>query len=685
MAAPRLIVNLLILTSQGDEAQGFIKALRNGGLPVHGTFLGRLDELNEVVGSQTFDLILCCEYDSAIDWGAWIAHYRELELDVPLVVITDRTDPEFIVTVARDGARGIVWRNNTEQLQLVVTRELDDLENRRSMIRIRDRLEECEQRAKGVIDASGEAVAFLQEGVHVQVNPAYQQLFGLEADDFDGFPLLDVVSPEQQGEVKQSLRLLNRLKEDESETLDIKCVRADGTPFDAELTFSKTTLDGDPCLRITARAHGLAGVGGSPLVDPETGFPNRAALTDELAARLDPSSDGKMVAVLYVGLKDYSDVLQQTGWDSAVEAATGFGKALRELIPEDAYLARAADDGFVVLAEDMRRSAAIELAAKIKHEAQLPNVAPKLATCATGIMLAEAGTTRPQDVLNAVYRDYVLGTLGAVEQKGAAVAAGEASHDQPTEEERRMLSLIDEALAGDGFELHYQPIVSLKGDSHENYSVLLRLRDENEHLLEAKDFLPLAVRSERMLAIDRWVIQNAISVVAAKRAEHAKVNFFLNLSADALQEEEILLWICDCLRDYKARGNWLTFQIDEDHARRHAAIFSSLNEGLKKVKCRVALNRFGSGPNPEFVLKNLQPDFVKFMPALGNRLADDGAKQKQLMAMAELAREADVRTVVTGVEDARSLTVLWTAGIDYVQGYFLQRPSPNIETKEIEE
>jgi EAL domain-containing protein (putative c-di-GMP-specific phosphodiesterase class I) len=44
-----------------------------------------------------------------------------------------------------------------------------------------------------------------------------------------------------------------------------------------------------------------------------------------------------------------------------------------------------------------------------------------------------------------------------------------------------------------------------------------------------------------------------------------------------------------------------------------------------------------------------------------------------------LAREYNVKTVVTGVEEARTLTILWSAGVDYVQGNFLQRPSATLE------
>jgi EAL domain-containing protein (putative c-di-GMP-specific phosphodiesterase class I) len=91
------------------------------------------------------------------------------------------------------------------------------------------------------------------------------------------------------------------------------------------------------------------------------------------------------------------------------------------------------------------------------------------------------------------------------------------------------------------------------------------------------------------------------------------------------------------------------------------------------------LNRFGLAPNPEMLLKGLPVDFVKFAPELGQGLADDEQKHRRLLELTKMVREAGAKTVVTGVEDARSLTLLWTAGVDYVQGNFLQKPTDTID------
>lgn len=38
-----------------------------------------------------------------------------------------------------------------------------------------------------------------------------------------------------------------------------------------------------------------------------------------------------------------------------------------------------------------------------------------------------------------------------------------------------------------------------------------------------------------------------------------------------------------------------------------------------------------------------------------------------------------VTTIITGVEDASNLPTLWSCGIDFVQGYFLQRPHTDMQ------
>jgi EAL domain-containing protein (putative c-di-GMP-specific phosphodiesterase class I) len=135
----------------------------------------------------------------------------------------------------------------------------------------------------------------------------------------------------------------------------------------------------------------------------------------------------------------------------------------------------------------------------------------------------------------------------------------------------------------------------------------------------------------------------------------------------------------DCLREFDARGGWLTFQIREKSARAHLKTVRRLVTGLKKIKCQIALDHFGLMSNPDALLEQLEVDFVKLAPSFVHDVNRNQEKQDTLNTLNAMALKHGAKTVATGVEDANSLTVLWTVGVHYIQGYFLQEPSATIE------
>ena len=125
-------------------------------------------------------------------------------------------------------------------------------------------------------------------------------------------------------------------------------------------------------------------------------------------------------------------------------------------------------------------------------------------------------------------------------------------------------------------------------------------------------------------------------------------------------------------------GNWLIFQVLEEHARANATLYGKFAREMVGVGCQMALNRFGVAANPENLLTRLPTDFVKLDAQLTAGVAEDDRKQNRLNQLIELIRNQGKGSIATNIEDARTLSVLWTAGVDYVQGNFLQRPTPSL-------
>jgi multidomain signaling protein FimX len=685
MPTPSQKPTLLIITSETSEAERLMAGLREARLAERSLSIPSAEHLDKVIAERGCDLILCCGYDRDLEVDTILSAYKRLKTDVPLILLADPEHWEAEAGKARRaGARDIVRRADPEHLRLSVTRELADLNARRAAEALNTRLRQCEQSTLQLTEVTRAGVAFVQDGLHIEVNPAYARLFGqATTEDVLATPLLDLITPEHHAAIRDLLKSTDPTDPNTTTLLDVTCLRADSTRFQARLLVSTSEFEGEPCLRLifqpletaTTREHSVV------QSDSPRGAVGLAALIAEIDSHID---DQRLVtrpfAIFFIRVAKIFDVMRDMGLSIGLELLDEFSHSLAELVGGRGFLSRVSEDGFGLLVDELDELGAQALAAELNAQARLPARAAVQDTtepdCQIGYFLVRDRASAPEDIINAAHRL-------CIGHRYANDGAGEREKvmTNGVDDEAVIAHKIEYALRNDQLKLVYQPIISLMGDNQENYSVLLRLLDENENLLEAKDFIETAIRQGLIEELDKWTIRSSIEVIAQQRRAGHNLSLFITLSEDTFRNPNIVLWICDCLREFDVRGNWLTIQFQEEVVVGNLASISKLVETLRKIKCRVAINRFGATERPEMLLQALALDFVLMRPGLAQGLADDAAKQQRLLQLATLAREFNVKSVVTGVEDARALTVLWTAGVDYVQGNFLQRPSTTLEVQ----
>lgn len=243
---------------------------------------------------------------------------------------------------------------------------------------------------------------------------------------------------------------------------------------------------------------------------------------------------------------------------------------------------------------------------------------------------------------------------------------------------RDIPGLLQEALVSNQLVLQFQPIVSLRGDARQYYETLVRLPSATAGELLPADFFGPARASGLIGAVDHWVIRHAIRRLARERATNRRIHLFIPLSAETLADERVLLAICDELRDAQAAGDWLTFQLRPADIRAHAGRTRQLVEGLRQIRCRLALDRYEADASCRDLTQGTPFDFAKLPPDVTRNLHDDPERLERLRGVVFELERRGVRSVATGVEDSRTLAYLWTLGVDYAQGFFLQEPSDAI-------
>lgn len=241
---------------------------------------------------------------------------------------------------------------------------------------------------------------------------------------------------------------------------------------------------------------------------------------------------------------------------------------------------------------------------------------------------------------------------------------------------------IKQALDEGRFALYYQtiiPIVETQGLPVQR-EILLRMIDENGEVVPPAQFIPAAEKYSLMTAIDRLVVTKTLDWLVANPVDAKRYVWSINLSGQSLGDEAFLGFIAAELRRTEIPGERLCFEITETAAIADLARAQRFIAELKQLRCRFALDDFGSGMASYAYLKNLPVDCIKIDGGFIKGMVNDAIDQVMVESIHRVGQLMGIRTVAEFVENAAILARLKTIGVDYAQGFHLHRPEPLLAT-----
>jgi EAL domain-containing protein (putative c-di-GMP-specific phosphodiesterase class I) len=238
---------------------------------------------------------------------------------------------------------------------------------------------------------------------------------------------------------------------------------------------------------------------------------------------------------------------------------------------------------------------------------------------------------------------------------------------------------IRRALERDLFVLHAQPILNVAEGRVSQYELLLRMQDGVGGLPRPGAFLPTAERFGLITEIDRWVVKNAINLIASHRAAGNSLRLEVNLSAKSLGDDQLPQLIEHELAATSIDPASLILEITETAAISNMEEARDFAERLVALGCRFALDDFGAGFGSFFYLKYLPIDLLKIDGDFIHSLASSVTDQLVVKAIVSIAHGLGVKTVAEFVGDDDTLDLLRSYGVDYAQGFHVGRPRPASE------
>jgi EAL domain-containing protein (putative c-di-GMP-specific phosphodiesterase class I) len=236
------------------------------------------------------------------------------------------------------------------------------------------------------------------------------------------------------------------------------------------------------------------------------------------------------------------------------------------------------------------------------------------------------------------------------------------------------ITRIKNALEHGLFQLALQavkPVADRNGRVH--YEVLLRLDEGKGSIIPPMSFIPAAERYDMMPVLDKWVINATFRLISEEQNRNRHI-YNINLSGQTLCDTDILEYIRTQIDHYGIDATDLCFEITETAVIANLSLAIDFIGRMKKMGCMFALDDFGSGLSSFAYLKKLPVDFIKIDGEFVRDITEDPMDRAIVSAINDIGHEIGLTTIAEYVESEEVLRILEQLGVDYVQGFAVEKP-----------
>ncbi len=681
-------VHLLILDPSQNDAETLVSLLRNSGKATRAHRITSEEDLEETLKAGNWDLLLARdELDEDFGADGALAMIRRMDKDIPFVLLTKEFSRERAVAIMKAGGQDTVPEENTDQLVLVVNRELAALEDRRRRRTLESHLRESEQRCQLLLESSKDAIAYINDGMHIYANQSYMEFLGYDdIDELICIPILDTLTSESADKYKEFMKAFAADDED-SKTFVCTAKRSDDQELNVKMSVSAATYDGELCTQIVLQPEKddaeleekIRQISSQDLL---TGLYNRQYLMDALAQTIGKAGkDNQTGALAYISIDSFMAMKSDVGIAGADLVLGDLATILKEHVPEGSVLARLSDDAFAILSYPHEENGMAEISEQIckKVEDHLFDIDGRTVqiTLSIGVAAITENAPKAADLLGRAHTaSSELKKKEGHENGNGVLVYNPADHEAL--DDSNSADAIQKALDDNRFKLLFQPIINLRGEGEEHYEAFVRMLDKDDQEVSPYDFLPPMGPTDMAIKIDRWVILQTIKQLAGHRSRGHDTRLFLNITAETLEDKTFTSWLSVALKAARLPGDSLIFQIREGDATNYMKQAKEFSKSVHELHAKVSISQFGCALNPFNTLKHIQVDYVKIDGSFTEEIQKKSEAKDEVNEMVQSLQNAGKLTIVPLVENAGVLATLWQAGVNYIQGYYLQAPVPEM-------
>ena len=405
------------------------------------------------------------------------------------------------------------------------------------------------------------------------------------------------------------------------------------------------------------------------LHDPLTGLPNRALAMERLGSAI---SARRSVVLIYLGIENYRVINEGFGPEGVELIMRESARVMLDALRERDTAARITGNEFLLLLESTQIDVGVAMAdrlyALLKRPLSIDGHEVALEVC-MGIAIYPLNGQSAEELIN----------RAAIARRDAAALPGYLQVYQQDRDlaHQRQIQLIRDlrSAASEGqLQLHYQPKMDIRSGHVRQAEALLRWQHPELGMVSPAEFIPLAERTGSMFLLTGWVIEEGIRQLAEWNRKGLHLQLSLNISAEDLHGETLLMTVERLLKRYQLSAEQLIFEITESTAMRDPEHSLSVLEKLRDGGISLSVDDFGTGYSSLAHLKRLPVQELKIDQSFIRNHDETSEDAVIVRSTIEMSHNLGLKVVAEGVEYQHTLELLERWHCDTAQGYLISRP-----------
>lgn len=681
-------IKLLVINESDNEAERLVSLFRNAGRVARSNRPNSAEELHSALDTnndEPCDLIVVDKHHPEITIDNVLEQVKKQNNPAPVIVLVDEGDdaPAYF----DGGASDVVLSSDDNRLSFAAFREVEHLENRRELAALNEKLKESEERSELLMAQSQDAIAYISDGMIISTNALFAGRFGYEdPDDIDCIPIIDLIADSDQEKFKGLLKA--QIQSGEGSTdFEFNGVNEASEEFNAAMQLSNAVLDGEDCIQVTVRdeiATRSSG-GGQSDYDEATGLYSHFYFLSQLDSQIKQAQAGTTISsMLFIGIDGFYQLRTKHGPTITEQILVDLAKFIQENSANAAYISHFYDDAFTLLLPDMGTEKALEFSQTLcqqvsEHIIEQAGQSIKCTVSIGVVLIDQQAPEEPQQIVeNGFIAAEAVRDDSDDEASGNGASVFVAARKQKSlgdaESDDDLDTFLEEAIEDERFKLMFNPVVSLKGTSGDYYEVETVMVDEDDAIKPAAEFLGTLQFNAVNTRLDRWIILEATKQLSIQRDQGNDTRIMINLTSNTLLDDTLLPWLSVALKAGGLPPESIIFQFMEDDIIKQLKAAKSFSEEVSKMGCHMAIASFGKDNESSNLLSQVKTTFVKIHGDFTEQIQSSGDTE-EVKALVSKASETETKAIITNVENASAMAVIWQLGVDYIQGGYLSEPT----------